>query len=67
MNQGIVVNFCETQSVSKQDVLIITCSSKFVQWTETMLSKLAAFLYIYRAVSLNRVDVLGIHNFMAML
>ena len=43
--QGSVVNFiCETKSVSKQDVLImVTWPSKVVQWTETMLYKLATF------------------------
>ena len=39
------------KSVSKQDALIlITCSSKIVQWSETMLSKLPTFFYIHWVV-----------------
>ena len=44
-----VVNFlCETKSVSKQDALILIArSSKIVQWTKTMLSKLTTFPCIH--------------------
>ena len=47
--KGSLANFIwETKPVSKQDVLIkVTCLSKVVQWTETMLSKLATFPYIH--------------------
>ena len=39
------------KSVSKQDALIlITCLSKIVQWSETMLSKLPTFFYIHWVV-----------------
>ena len=43
--KGSLVKFiCETKSESKQDVLIMaTCPSNFVQWTETMIFKLATF------------------------
>ena len=47
--KGSLVNFiCEAKSVSKQDALIlITWSSKVMQWTETTLSKLAIFPCIH--------------------
>ena len=47
--KGSLVNFiCEAKSVSKQDALIlITWSSKVMQWTESTLSKLAIFPCIH--------------------
>ena len=47
--KGSLVNsISETKSLSKQDLLIkITCSSKDVQSSETILSKLATFPYIH--------------------
>ena len=47
--KGSLVNFiCEAKSVSKWDaIIIVTCPSKVVQWTETMLFKLATIPYIH--------------------
>ena len=47
--KGISVNFIsEAKSVSMQDVVIVvTCSSKVMQWTDTVLSKLATFPFIH--------------------
>ena len=44
-----VVNLIrEAKSISKQEVIImVICPSEVVQWTETMLSKLALFPYIH--------------------
>ena len=43
--QGSLVNFiCETKPVSKQEVFImVTCSSKVMQWTETIISQVGHF------------------------
>ena len=47
-NKGSLANFvCEANSVSKQDIIImVTCPSKVVQWSESMLSKLATFPFV---------------------
>ena len=44
-----LVNFIsEVKSLSNQDILImVICTNKVVQWTETMLSKLATFCYLW--------------------
>ena len=45
---NLVSFICETESVSKQNVLImVICTREVVQWTETMLFKLASFPYIH--------------------
>ena len=45
---SLVNNICEVNLVSKQDLLImVTCSSNVVQWTDTMLSKFIVFSQIH--------------------
>ena len=49
--KGSLVNFIsEVKSVSKQDLFISICPGKVMQWTETILSKLATFPYIHWVV-----------------